>query len=160
MRDVASSTEGVGDGARIDKVGAMPSVDLVDETFVVVDRERIAAVVADPQRWRTWWPDLTLTVFMDRGVEGVRWSVTGTLVGSSEIWLEPMSDGVLVHYYLRAEPTQPGSQSQPRTLPDSGRGRREIDRLRRRHATSWKVAVWALKDELEGQRAPGLPGPR
>lgn len=160
MRRMSSSHEGCGAGPSADKMQGMPSVDLVDETFVVVDRDRIAAVVADPHRWRTWWPDLTLTVFMDRGVEGVRWSVTGALVGSSEIWLEPMSDGVLIHYYLRAEPTQPGSQTQPRSLPDSGRGRREIDRLRRRHATSWKVAAWSLKDELEGQRAPGLPGPR
>jgi hypothetical protein len=141
-------------------VRTMPSVDLVDETFVVVSRERIAAIVADPQRWRTWWPDLALTVFMDRGIEGVRWSVTGALVGSSEIWLESVSDGVLVHYYLRAEPTRPGSDVEPRVLPDSGRGRREIDRLRRRHATSWKAAVWSLKDELEGQRPVGMPGPR
>ena len=139
---------------------AMPSVDLVDETFVVVNRERIAAIVADPKRWQMWWPSLSLTVFMDRGIDGVRWSVTGSLVGSSEIWLEPMSDGVLVHYYLRADPTRPGSDIEARVLPDSGRGRREIDRLRRRHATSWKAAVWSLKDELEDQRTVGTPGPR
>ncbi len=136
---------------------AMPGVDLVDETFVVVDRARIAGVVADPGRWRAWWPDLQLVVFMDRGLDGIRWSVTGELVGSCELWLEAFGDGVLVHYYLRAEPTVPGSTTQARVLPDSARGRREIDRLRRRHAMAWKRAVWALKDEMEGDRAVGLP---
>lgn len=134
----------------------MPGVDLVDETFIVVERTRIATVVADPVRWRTWWPDLQLTVFMDRGLEGVRWSVTGTLVGSAEVWLEAQGDGVLVHYYLRADPTVPGAPATPRTLPDSARGRREIDRLRRRHALAWKQVVWSLKDEMEGDRRPGM----
>lgn len=133
----------------------MPGVDLVDETFVMAERVRLAGVVADPLRWRAWWPGLELTVFMDRGLDGVRWSVTGELVGSSEIWLEAHRGGVLVHYYLRAEPTMPGSPATPRALPDSARGRREIDRLRRRHALAWKRAVWALKDEMEGVRRPG-----
>ena len=135
----------------------MSGVDLVDETFVVVERPRLAEVVADPSRWRAWWPGLHLVVFMDRGLEGIRWSVTGDLVGSCELWLESQADGVLVHYYLRAEPTVPGSSTQARSMPDSARGRREVDRLRRRHALSWKRAVWALKDEMEGDRAPGMP---
>lgn len=136
----------------------MASVDLVDETYVVVERSRIAAVVSDPERWRTWWPSLELVVFMDRGLDGVRWSITGDLVGSAEIWLEAQPEGVLVHYYLRGEPTVPGSRTEPRRLPDSARGLREMDRLRRRHALSWKRTVWALKDELEGERPPGEPG--
>ena len=135
----------------------MPRVDLVDETYLVVAPERIATVVADPARWRAWWPGLQLTVFMDRGVQGIRWSVTGDMVGSCEIWLEPVGDGVLLHYYLRADPTVPGSATQPRTLPDSPRGRREADRLRVRHALAWKRTVWRLKDELEAGRRPGEP---
>lgn len=136
---------------------AMAGVNLVDETFVVVERTRLAAVVADPARWQAWWPDLQLVVFMDRGLDGLRWSVTGELVGSCEIWLEDHGDGVLVRYYLRAEPTVPGSPSVARRLPESARGRREIDRLRRRHALAWKRTVWALKDEMEGERRPGEP---
>lgn len=135
----------------------MASVDLVDETFIVVDPPRIAAVVADPSRWEVWWPGLTLTVFMDRGLQGVRWSVTGDLVGSAEIWLEEHGDGVIVHYYLRVDPTEPGSRTQARVLPASARGRREIDRIRRRHAWAWKRIIWAMKDELEAGRAPGTP---
>ena len=131
-------------------------MDLVDETFVVVERARLASVVADPARWRQWWPTLELTVFMDRGIDGVRWSVTGELMGSAEIWLEAYADGVIVHYYLRGEPTVPGSPATPRTLPDSARGRREMDRLRRQHALAWKRVVWALKDEMEGTRGPGM----
>lgn len=133
----------------------MATVDLVDETFIVVPPHRIAQVVADPQRWAVWWPQLELTVFMDRGVEGIRWTVTGSLVGSAEIWLEAFRDGVVVHHYLRAEPTEPGSTTRARRISDSARGRRESDRLRRRHALAWKRTVWALKDELEADRAPG-----
>ena len=121
----------------------MTSLDLVDETYLVADRQLLATVVADRARWNEWWPELTMTVFMDRGVDGIRWSISGTLVGSSEIWLEPVGDGVLLHYYLRAEPAL--------------RGRRKIEKLRSRHAMAWKRSVWALKDELEGDRRPGDP---
>lgn len=124
----------------------MPLVDLVDETFVVADPLEVAAAAHDPGRWRRWWPDLELTVFMDRGVAGLRWSVTGALVGSSELWLEPFGDGVVVHYYLRADPVGRADGS-PRLA----------DRVRRRHALAWKRSVNALKDELEGDRHPGDP---
>lgn len=127
----------------------------MDETFVVVERARLADVVADPARWRRWWPTLELTVFMDRGLDGVRWSVTGEVVGSAEIWLEAHGDGVILRYYLRGEPTVPGSPGTARQLSDSARGRREMDRLRRRYAVAWKRVVWSLKDEMEGTRRPG-----
>jgi hypothetical protein len=130
-------------------------VDLVDETFVVAAPDAVAAVVHDPTRWAQWWPDLKLTVFMDRGTAGIRWSVTGALHGSTELWLEPVLDGVVVHYYLRADsggPT-PGDGRDEASLRD----RRAADRLRHRRARSWKRSVNALKDELEGGRAPGLP---
>lgn len=135
----------------------MATVDLVDETFIVVAPARIAEVVADPARWMTWWPGLRVTVFMDRGLEGIRWTIAGELVGSAEIWLESHGDGVVVHHYLRAEPTEPGSAVRARRVTDSARGRRVADRLRRRHALAWKKTVWALKDELEGDRRPGEP---
>jgi hypothetical protein len=130
----------------------VPTVDLVDETFVVVDRARLAAVVADPDRWATWWPDLRLSVFMDRGLDGIRWSVTGAWVGSLEIWLEPVADGVLVHHYARLD--RPGA-GEPG--PDDVAGRRRAARARARRALAWKRTVWALKDELESGRPPGTP---
>ncbi|MFN8125834.1 MAG: polyketide cyclase / dehydrase and lipid transport [Candidatus Nanopelagicales bacterium] len=133
----------------------MPVVDLVDETFIVAPPAALASVVADSRRWRQWWPDLSLTVFMDRGEKGIRWSATGALVGSVEIWLEPFGDGAIVHYYLRADPTVADAPGRARALPDSPRGRRTADRLRRRQALAWKQTVWALKYEMEGDRAPG-----
>ncbi|MDP4014795.1 MAG: polyketide cyclase / dehydrase and lipid transport [Candidatus Nanopelagicales bacterium] len=136
----------------------MPVVDLVDETFLVVSPARLAAVVQERRRWAQWWPELSLSVFMDRGVKGIRWSVTGAMVGSAELWLEEFGDGVILHYYLRADPVSPGSATQPRVLTDSPRGRRAADRLRRREALRWKRTVWALKAEMEGERQPGDGG--
>ncbi len=133
----------------------MPKVDLVDETFIVCARQSIAAAVAEPVRWGQWWPDLRLSIFMDRGLDGIRWSMTGGLVGSCEIWLEPVLDGVLLHHYLRGDMAagarRPGSSS-----PSSDRvADRVADRERRRRARSWKRHAWALKDELEAGRRPG-----
>lgn len=127
----------------------MPTVDIVDESFIVVPRPVVAAVVAEPRRWRIWWPDLDLEVFLDRGEEGLAWTVAGPLVGSAEIWLEDHPRGVVVHYYLRAEPTIPGSTTQARPMPDSPRARRHVESLRRDHVVHWKRMMWALKDELE-----------
>ena len=127
----------------------MPLVDLIDETFIVCRPEAIAEVVHDQTRWSHWWPDLTLTVFMDRGDKGVRWSAVGDPVGSVEIWLEPMGDGVLVHHYVRLDPV--GAD------PHDARTVRRGVRDRARRARAWKVHVWALKDELEGARRPGDP---
>jgi hypothetical protein len=124
----------------------MHSIDLVDETFVAASPAVVAGVVADPQRWRAWWPERRLEVFMDRGVKGQRWSIAGDLIGSAEIWLEAYRDGVILHYYLRADP--PGSD--PGALPP-----RRADRIRRREALSWKTLVWSLKAELEAGKAVG-----
>ena len=141
----------------------MPAVDLVDETFVVVDRASIAAVVADPARWARWWPELQLTVFMDRGLDGIRWSVAGRWVGSLEIWLEAVGDGVLVHHYARLDPVDP-STGGPRPVPTDLSGRRRAARARAVRATAWKRSIWALKDELEAgrpvvERRPGSVPP-
>ena len=134
----------------------MPSVDLVDETYVVVDRSTLAEVVADPRRWAQWWPGLRLSVFMDRGLDGIRWSVTGRWVGSLEIWLEQVGDGVLVHHYARLDPVDP-STGAARPVPDDVRGRRRAARARAARARAWKRSVWQLKDELETGRPVGTP---
>jgi hypothetical protein len=120
----------------------VPTVDLIDETYVVAAPEAVAAAIHDRARWAVWWPGLALTVFMDRGVAGIRWSVAGPLVGSAELWLEPVGDGVVVHYYLRVDLARPV---------------RSPDRVRRRHALAWKQHANRLKDELEGGRPAGEP---
>ena len=122
----------------------MPSIDVVDETFLAVHRGRVAAEFADPARWPALWPDLTLEVVTDRGDQGVRWTVGGALVGSMEVWLEEVLDGTVVHYFLRADPPVPLS---PR------RAGAEVHRRQR----AAKAIALALKARLEDGRAPGEP---
>ena len=124
-----------------------PILDIVDETFIRASRHDVAMAVRE--RWATWWPSLTLEVYMDRGWTGMRWTVTGDVVGSAEIWLEERTPGVLVHHYLRADPTRPGSAYEPRTVGSSRRAERQIAQLRRRYVYAWKKIAWSLKDELE-----------
>lgn len=83
----------------------MNSIQIADETYVAADAARVSAAVADRCSWRRWWPDLRLQVTEDRADKGIRWTVTVALTGTMEIWLEPSMDGVLLHYFLHAEPT-------------------------------------------------------
>ncbi|MDQ6650549.1 MAG: polyketide cyclase / dehydrase and lipid transport [Actinomycetota bacterium] len=136
----------------------MPALDLIDETYLVAEPATVAARIRDPELWRTWWPALHLSVYQDRGEQGLRWTVTGTLVGSSEIWLEPCRDGVLLHYYLRAELTGRGSDTEVMTGRQA-RVRRRALAAGRRHSAELKRALNALKDELEAGRPPGTPRP-
>jgi hypothetical protein len=121
---------------------ARTALDIADDTFVVAALATVADVVRDPASWRAWWPDLEPTVTADRGLKGVRWTVSGAVVGSMEIWLEPWGDGVVIHWYLRAEPA---------------RVARRPDRERARRMRGWKAEVHALKDRLEAGREPGSP---
>lgn len=120
-------------------------MDVLDETFLVVDRVVLAARFADPGRWPRLWPDLDLTVFTDRGDAGIRWSVTGRWIGSMEVWLEPVADGTVLHWFLRVDPAD--GPLPPRAAT------REV--LRRQRAA--KRIAFALKLELERGRAPGEP---
>lgn len=83
----------------------MNSIQVADETFVAASPAAVGRTVADRASWRRWWPDLRLEVVEDRADKGVRWTVTGPLTGTMEIWLEPVLDGVLLHYFLHAEPS-------------------------------------------------------
>lgn len=122
----------------------MPAVDIVDETFLVAPPKVVASLFADPACWRRYWPDLTLSVYLDRGDEGLRWTVRGALVGTMEVWLEPMLDGTLLHYFLRAEPSGPA-------------GDRDVARERRRRQLAAKAIALGLKATLENGRSPGCP---
>lgn len=127
----------------------MPVLDLTDDTFVVADPAVVAAAVADPARWRLWWPGLDLAVSRDRGHKGVQWVVrSDDWVGSAEVWLEPWGDGVVVHHYVRLDPTDPSRHI-------SARGAR---RAREGWARRWKGHVHRLKDELEADRTLGARG--
>jgi hypothetical protein len=125
----------------------VPSIDVVDSTWFAASPAAVAAIVAEPANWRRWWPDLLLEVDEWRGPKGIRWlvpSVAGSgagLAGSAEVWLEPMFDGVVAHFFLRLEPP-PGRRLTRR------RQERITDHYRRRT----KQAFWALADELDPGR--------
>jgi hypothetical protein len=125
--------------------GAPAAIDVVDETFLAVPPGTVKAAFADPGAWRRYWPDLRLEVYTDRGDEGLRWTVKGALVGTMEVWLEPILDGTLLHYFLRATPTS--GSVRPRDL------RREFDR----RARAAKAIALELKEILEDGREPGIP---
>jgi hypothetical protein len=126
---------------------ASPLVDLVDDTYVACAPDVVAQVVADERRWDVWWPDLQLTTTRDRGPKGRQWAVRGALVGTMEIWLEPWWDGVILHLYLRADPTRRGVRS--RRADDDVHAGDPAARERQRRAQQWKRHVHRLKDELE-----------
>ncbi len=130
-------------------------INVADETVIYAPTGDLIEIIRDHSNWVLWWPELTLDVYGDRGDKGLRWTVTGALVGSSEIWLESIdvaSAGevaTIVHYYLRANPTRSGSEIHSRHSTNSAREQREIHKLRERHVVQWKRTVWALKDSLE-----------
>jgi len=131
---------------------APTALDIVDETFLVVPPSTVAAAFADPRSWSRYWPDLVLEVYTDRGDQGLRWTVRGALIGTMEVWLEPVLDGTLLHYFLRATPAGPDGEPiglAPRDL------RREFDR----RARAAKAIALGLKEVLEDGREPGV-GPR
>lgn len=122
----------------------MSAVDLVDETFIRAPLQQVADAIHEADRWLDWWPDLVLSVFQDRDLKGIRWSITGALVGSMELWLEPCGQGVIVHHYLRADPTDPAAPTDPVAVTQ-----RAATTVRHRRQTAAKGIFWALKDELE-----------
>lgn len=130
-------------------------IDIADETVIYASTGELIEIIREQSTWARWWPEFTLEVYGDRGDKGLRWTVTGTLVGSSEIWLESIdvaSAGevaTIVHYYLRANLTRIGSEIHSRIVTKSAREQREIHKLRERHVVQWKRSVWALKDSLE-----------
>ena len=124
----------------------MPAVDVVDSTWFAARPATVAAIVAEPANWRRWWPDLALEVDEWRNEKGVRWLVPSTgmrpdLAGSAEVWLEPMFEGVVVHFFLRLDAAA-GKRLSPR------RAQHVADRYRRRT----KQAFWALADQLDPGR--------
>ncbi len=125
----------------------MHSLQIADETFVAADADDVGRMIADPVNWRRWWPDLRLTVVEDRGGKGHRWTVTGALTGTMEVWLEPALDGVVLHYFLHAEP--------------SGASAWQLARMnfakcnhRRRVAGKWMA--FEVKQTLEASRPVGV----
>ncbi len=78
----------------------------------------------------------------DRADKGIRWTVSGALTGTMEVWLEPSLDGVILHYFLHAEPA-----ASVRDLVAANRARR----------VAGKKRSLEIKAPLEAGRAAGEP---
>jgi hypothetical protein len=125
-----------------------PQIHLIDETWIDAPVGDVCAVVADRTMWQLWWPTLHLTVTRDRGVKGLQWAARSPeLVGTVEIWLEPVRAGVVLHHFLRLDPADGRPLS-----------RRAAVRLTRGFAWHAKRVFWKLKDDCEGS-TPGRAAP-
>jgi hypothetical protein len=125
----------------------MNSFQIADETFVCADPLDVGQAVADPSNWRRWWPDLRLTVIEDRGPMGHRWTVTGAVTGTMEVWLEAVLDGVVLHYFLHAEP----SGATAREL-----ARMDVAKMNHRRRVAGKNMAFEVKRKLEETRPVGV----
>lgn len=126
----------------------MPAIDVIDSTWVGAPLAGTARAVADRANWRRWWPDLELAVDELRGPKGVRWIVRSVaeprdlgLTGTAEVWLEPVFDGSVAHFFLRLDPA-PGRPVRAATA----------DRVVHRYRRLAKAAFWGLADELDAAR--------
>jgi hypothetical protein len=128
-----------------------PHVDVVDSTWIGVAPSVVAPLVADASQWSQWWPDLDLRASEYRGVKGVRWLVRsaqrGRFAGSMEIWLEPVADGVVAHYFLRLD-----AKGEPPSA-------RDCERLVHHYRTQTKQAMWSLSDRVDPGRIARVTAP-
>ncbi|HYN28626.1 MAG TPA: hypothetical protein VES95_01960 [Dermatophilaceae bacterium] len=111
-------------------------VDVADDTFVRAAPAVLRAVLDVEGATEVLWPHLApfLTVLRDRGTKGMRWQLSGPLVGECEVWLEPVADGTVVHHYVRGRLT--GTRPRARRWSDA-------------HVRRWKRTVHRVKDVLE-----------
>ncbi|MBX7431653.1 polyketide cyclase / dehydrase and lipid transport [Mycobacterium sp. Y57] len=131
----------------------MNSIQIADETFVAADPVAVGAAVADPASWLRWWPDLRLTVVEDRGEAGQRWTVTGALTGTMEVWLEKVRDGpdgVVLHYFLHAEPAGAAAWELAKM---------NLAKMNHRRRVAGKNMAFEVKRTLEADRPVGVSRP-
>jgi hypothetical protein len=125
----------------------MHSIQVADQTYVAADGALVGAAVADQSSWRRWWPDLRLQVVEDRAEKGMRWTVTGAVTGTMEIWLEPSLDGVVLHYFLHAEPTGVAAWQLAKL---------NLGKITHRRRVAGKKMAFEVKTTLERSRPVGV----
>lgn len=125
----------------------MNSIQIADETYVAADGALVGAAISDQSKWGRWWPDLRLEVTEDRAEKGIRWAVTGALTGTMEVWLEPSLDGVILHYFLHAEPTG---------VPAAELAKLNLAKLTHRRRVAGKKMAFQVKTTLEESRPVGV----
>lgn len=130
------------------KLSGVHTIQIADETFVAADPAAVGSAVGDRAAWRRWFPDLLLEVVEDRADKGVRWTTSGPLTGTMEIWLEPVLDGVVLHYFLHAEPTG-----------NAGPAKVNAAKLNHQRRVAGKRMAFEVKNRLEASRPVGVaPG--
>lgn len=125
----------------------MSSIQVADETFVAAAPATVGRAVGDPADWRRWFADLSLVVVEDRAEKGVRWTVSGPLTGTMEIWLEPILDGVMLHYFLHAEPA---------VAADAQRPRENTAAMTHHRRVAGRRMAFEIKNRLEASRPVGV----
>jgi len=123
---------------------AVSSIQVADETFVAAAATAVGRAVGDRANWRRWFPDLICEVVEDRADKGIRWTVAGGLSGTMEIWLESVLDGVVLHYFLHAEPS-----GDPATM--------NLAAQNHRRRVAGKRMAFEVKNNLEASRPVGAP---
>jgi len=124
----------------------MHSIQIADQTFVAADPAEVGRAVSDQRSWHRWWPDLHLQVVQDRADKGIRWAVNGALTGAMEIWLEPILDGVILHYFLHAEPAGVAAWQLARM---------DLARMNHQRRVAGKEMAFEVKARLEASRPVG-----
>lgn len=130
------------------KLSRVSSIQVADETFVAARPEAVGRAVGERASWRRWFPDLHLEVVEDRAEKGVRWTAAGPLTGTMEIWLEPVLDGVLLHYFLHAEPSGAAN-------PD----KLDFAAMNHQRRVAGKRMAFEVKNILEAGRPVGVAPP-
>jgi hypothetical protein len=125
----------------------MNSVQIADETFICADPADVGRAVADLANWRRWTPDLRLTVIEDRAEKGQRWTVAGALTGTMEVWLEEVLDGVILHYFLHAEPAGVAAWELAKM---------DLAKMNHQRRVAGKVMSFEIKQRLEASRRIGV----
>lgn len=125
----------------------MNSIQIADQTYIAAAGALVGAAIADRTKWRRWFPDLRLEVTEDRADKGIRWSITGALTGTMEVWLEPSMDGVILHYFLHAEPT---GASAPEVAG------MKLAKMNHRRRVAGKKMAFEVKTSLEEARPVGV----
>lgn len=128
----------------------MSSIQVADETFVAAAPVLVGNAVSDSASWRRWWPDLGLEVVEDRGAAGIRWLVTGPVTGTMEIWLETVLDGVVLHYFLHAEPAGAAAWQLAKM---------DLAKMTHRRRVAAKRMAFEVKGCVEADRPVGVAPP-
>jgi hypothetical protein len=88
-----------------------------------------------------------LQVIEDRADKGIRWAVAGALAGAMEVWLEPSLDGVVLHYFLHAEPSGAAAWQLARM---------NLSRMTHRRRVAGRRMAFEVKTALERSRPLGV----